>query len=102
MRFCALSLLTFNVKSIVRFAAALGMVEYSDPLKAVMSALFPPKVIKSGMGEIMALAGLKQLRIAETEKYPHVSFFFNGGREEPIRGRRAHHDPFAQSCDLRS
>ena len=34
----------------------------------------------------MAKAGLKQLRIAETEKYPHVTFFFNGGREDPYEG----------------
>jgi 2,3-bisphosphoglycerate-independent phosphoglycerate mutase len=51
-----------------------------------MTALFPPKVIEQGMGEIISRANLKQLRIAETEKYPHVTFFFNGGREEPYAG----------------
>ena len=76
----------FQRKKIVRFAAAAGMVEYSDQLNKVMSALFPPKVITSTLGEIMANAGLRQLRIAETEKYPHVTFFFNGGREEPYAG----------------
>ena len=53
------------------------MVEYSDQLNKLMSALFPPKQIENGMGDIIAHAGLKQLRIAETEKYPHVTFFFN-------------------------
>jgi 2,3-bisphosphoglycerate-independent phosphoglycerate mutase len=76
----------FVRKKVVRFAVASGMVEYSDQLNKLMSALFPPKVITSTLGEIMAQAGLKQLRIAETEKYPHVTFFFNGGREEPYAG----------------
>ena len=76
----------FKRKKVVSFAAAAGMVEYSDQLNKVTSSLFPPKVIENGLGEIMAKAGLKQLRIAETEKYPHVTFFFNGGREEPYSG----------------
>jgi len=76
----------FPRKKIVRFAAAAGMVEYSDHLNTLMTACFPPKQINNGMGEIIARAGLKQLRIAETEKYPHVTFFFNGGREEPYEG----------------
>ncbi len=42
--------------------------------------------IKNTLGETLALAGKKQIRIAETEKYPHVTFFFNGGREEPFTG----------------
>lgn len=76
----------FVRKKTVRFAAALGMVEYSDKHNAVMQTLFPPKSIVNGLGEVVAKAGLKQLRIAETEKYPHVTFFFNGGREEPYEG----------------
>src|SRR4029079_14017710 len=76
----------FARKKVVMFAGAAGMVEYSDQHKKWMSALFPPKKIENGMGEIIARAGLKQLRIAETEKYPHVTFFFNGGREEPYPG----------------
>ena len=76
----------FARKKTIRIAAAAGMVEYSEELKTFMTALFPPKVIKNGMGDIIANAGLKQLRIAETEKYPHVTFFFNGGREEPYKG----------------
>lgn len=76
----------FARKKTVKFAGAAGMVEYSDQLNKLMSALFPPKVIENGMGDIIARAGLTQLRIAETEKYPHVTFFFNGGREEPYQG----------------
>jgi 2,3-bisphosphoglycerate-independent phosphoglycerate mutase len=71
---------------IVNFAAATGMVEYSDHLNQYMTALFPPKKIEDSLGEIMSRAGLRQLRIAETEKYPHVTFFFNGGREQPFTG----------------
>ncbi|MBV8061199.1 MAG: 2,3-bisphosphoglycerate-independent phosphoglycerate mutase [Alphaproteobacteria bacterium] len=76
----------FARKKTVHFDAALGMVEYSDQLNKLMPALFPPKQISETLGELAAKAGLKQLRIAETEKYPHVTFFFNGGREEPYPG----------------
>ena len=48
--------------------------------------MFPPKRIAGSFGQLVADAGMKQLRIAETEKYPHVTFFFNGGREEPYPG----------------
>lgn len=47
---------------------------------------FPPQVLQNVLGEVIAGAGLKQLRIAETEKYAHVTFFFNGGVEEPFPG----------------
>ncbi|MER2519896.1 MAG: 2,3-bisphosphoglycerate-independent phosphoglycerate mutase [Bdellovibrionales bacterium] len=76
----------FSRKLTVKFSAAAGMVEYSDALNALMPALFPPKIIERTLGEVIAKAGLKQLRIAETEKYPHVTFFFNGGREEQFPG----------------
>ena len=48
--------------------------------------VFPTTELKNTLGEVVAAAGLKQLRVAETEKYPHVSFFFNGGVEEPNAG----------------
>lgn len=76
----------FKRESVIVFAAAAGMVQYSDPLNEVMTALFPPKVIEQGLGALVSQAGFKQLRIAETEKYPHVTFFFNGGREQPYPG----------------
>lgn len=76
----------FERRKTVRFAAALGLVEYSEQLNQWMATLFPPKQIEKGLGELVSSAGLRQLRIAETEKYAHVTFFFNGGREEPFAG----------------
>jgi 2,3-bisphosphoglycerate-independent phosphoglycerate mutase len=70
----------------VGFACATGLVEYSESLGAIMSTLFPPVTLAAIMGEIVAEAGLRQLRIAETEKYAHVTFFFNGGVEVPFAG----------------
>jgi 2,3-bisphosphoglycerate-independent phosphoglycerate mutase len=48
--------------------------------------LFPQLEIHNHMGEVVAAAGLKQLRVAETEKYPHVTYFFNAGIEKPYAG----------------
>lgn len=48
--------------------------------------IFPPEALENVLGEVVAQAGLEQLRIAETEKYPHVTYFFNGGVEEPFTG----------------
>ena len=70
----------------VHFAAALGMVDYSSKLKPLMATLFPPTDLSQTLGELVSKAGKKQLRIAETEKYAHVTFFFNGGREELFAG----------------
>jgi 2,3-bisphosphoglycerate-independent phosphoglycerate mutase len=68
------------------FACALGMVEYSKALNAFLTTLYPPEDLNETLGELVAAAGKKQLRIAETEKYAHVTFFFNGGREEVFEG----------------
>ena len=70
----------------VRFAAALGMCEYSAELNRFIVTMYPPQPLTHMMGEIVADAGLKQLRIAETEKYAHVTFFFNGGEEREYPG----------------
>jgi 2,3-bisphosphoglycerate-independent phosphoglycerate mutase len=67
-------------------AAAVGLVEYSDALSERMAAIFPPKVLTRVFGAVVADAGLTQLRLAETEKYPHVTFFFNGGEERQYPG----------------
>lgn len=64
----------------------LGMVEYSSALDKFMPAMFPSEDIKDSLGEVVSKAGLKQLRIAETEKYAHVTFFFNGGKEDLFDG----------------
>ncbi|MEJ2694683.1 MAG: 2,3-bisphosphoglycerate-independent phosphoglycerate mutase [Candidatus Thiodiazotropha sp.] len=47
---------------------------------------FPPEKLRNGLGEFISNLGLRQLRLAETEKYAHVTFFFNGGRERPFEG----------------
>src|SRR5207302_4532719 len=49
-------------------------------------AAFPPQELENILGEVVSRAGLKQLRIAETEKYPHVTYFFNGGVEQAFPG----------------
>lgn len=51
-----------------------------------VEVLFPPEEITTRLGEIIANAGMNQLRIAETEKYAHVTYFFNGGKEKPFSG----------------
>ncbi|MBE0554578.1 MAG: 2,3-bisphosphoglycerate-independent phosphoglycerate mutase [Rhodobacteraceae bacterium] len=68
------------------WSALLGMVEYSDAHNALMATAFPKRVIVNGIGEWVAAQGLRQFRLAETEKYPHVTFFLNGGREVPFAG----------------
>ena len=70
----------------VKFAAAAGLVEYSDALNPFMMALFPPVSLNAILAEVIAEADLRQFRIAETEKYAHVTFFFNGGVEKPFPG----------------
>ncbi|MEJ1968021.1 MAG: 2,3-bisphosphoglycerate-independent phosphoglycerate mutase [Rhizomicrobium sp.] len=76
----------FERRRTVAFSAAAGMTEYSDDLNKLMTALFPAENITETLGQIVADRGLKQLRIAETEKYAHVTFFLNGGRETPFDG----------------
>jgi 2,3-bisphosphoglycerate-independent phosphoglycerate mutase len=76
----------FTRKRLPQFSAAAGLTEYSEALKPLMSSLFPPEDIRGTLGEVVANLGLKQLRIAETEKYAHVTFFLNGGREEQFAG----------------
>jgi len=76
----------FPRRRVVRFAAAVGMTQYSDALDKLMQTIFPPQPLAHILGEVVADAGRTQLRMAETEKYPHVTYFLNGGREEPYRG----------------
>lgn len=70
----------------VKFSNVLGLTEYSSALAKLMPCLFPPEKLTNILGEVVANAGLTQLRIAETEKYAHVTFFFNGGREQEFAG----------------
>jgi 2,3-bisphosphoglycerate-independent phosphoglycerate mutase len=76
----------FERRRVVKFSAAAGMTEYSEELATMMTAIFPPEDVRETLGEVMAEHGLKQLRIAETEKYAHVTFFLNGGREDAFPG----------------
>ncbi len=76
-----------------KLAAACGLVEYSDRLAPLMSAMFPPQEIVNTLGGWVARTGLRQFRIAETEKYPHVTFFLNGGVETPEEGEERYMAP---------
>jgi len=76
----------FKPERRVKFAAAAGMVEYSAALNPFLTILFAPERLTGTLGELVAKAGLRQLRIAETEKYAHVTFFLNGGEETVYPG----------------
>jgi 2,3-bisphosphoglycerate-independent phosphoglycerate mutase len=71
---------------LVRLAGAIGMTQYSDELDALMQTIFPSQTLANILGEVVSAAGRTQLRMAETEKYPHVTYFLNGGREQPYAG----------------
>ncbi len=70
----------------VRLSTAVGMTPYSKALDKFMQPIFPPQNLSNVLGEVVAAAGLTQLRMAETEKYPHVTYFLNGGREDSYPG----------------
>ena len=70
----------------IRFAAAAGMTQYSEELDALLETIFPPQMLVNVLGQVVAAAGRTQLRMAETEKYPHVTYFLNGGEEQRYRG----------------
>lgn len=76
----------FAVGTRPAWAAVLGMVQYSERLDALMPAMFPSEDIVNTLGAWVASKGFAQYRTAETEKYPHVTFFLNGGVEEPNAG----------------
>jgi 2,3-bisphosphoglycerate-independent phosphoglycerate mutase len=76
----------FARKRVARFAAAIGMAQYSTELDKLMGTIFPPQTLAHILGEVVSDSGRRQLRMAETEKYAHVTYFLNGGREEPYAG----------------
>ena len=82
--------------------ARLGMVEYSDTHNAWYETVFPKKDIRNTLGAWVASKGLRQFRLAETEKYPHVTFFLNGGKEtaEPGEDRKMPKSPDVATYDL--
>jgi 2,3-bisphosphoglycerate-independent phosphoglycerate mutase len=69
----------------IQLTAFVTLARYSEGL-AVSAVAYPPQSLSNSLGEYLASLGLRQLRIAETEKYAHVTFFFSGGREEPYIG----------------
>ncbi len=68
-------------------SAFVTLTQYADELP-VTAVAYPPQDLRETLGEVVAEHGLSQLRIAETEKYAHVTFFFSGGREEPFPGEQ--------------
>lgn len=75
------------------FAGAVGLVSYSDALDMRMEVMFARRNIVNTLGSWVASHGLTQFRIAETEKYPHVTFFLNGGREATEDGEQRYIAP---------
>lgn len=74
----------FDRGDVPAIAAFVQLTEYAADIPAAVA--YPPQSLDNVFGEYMAKLGKTQLRIAETEKYAHVTFFFNGGREEPFAG----------------
>ena len=83
----------FEVGPRAALAGILGMVDYSTRHSEFMTAAYPKKEIVNTLGAWVAKKGLRQFRLAETEKYPHVTFFFNGGGEVPNVGEERYMAP---------
>ena len=76
----------FDASARPHWAAMLGMVDYSTTHNGFMSTCYPKQELVNTLGEWVAAQGKTQFRLAETEKYPHVTFFLNGGKETPSVG----------------
>lgn len=87
----------------VSFASTLGLFDYSTELTPFIPSLFTKDSSENTLGEIISNHGLRQLRLAETEKYAHVTFFFNGGRELVFPGEDRHliPSPLVSTYDLK-
>ncbi|WP_065106638.1 2,3-bisphosphoglycerate-independent phosphoglycerate mutase [Wolbachia endosymbiont of Nomada ferruginata] len=85
---------------VAKFSSILSMMKYKEDLK--ISYIFPPTSFADTLGQTIEDNKLRQLRIAETEKYAHVTFFFNCGKEEPFSGeeRILIPSPKVQTYDL--
>ncbi|SDR72928.1 2,3-bisphosphoglycerate-independent phosphoglycerate mutase [Christiangramia echinicola] len=75
----------FDMKKLTLYYVT--MTKYDDRFENI-NIIFQKSNIKATLGEVLEYEGKKQIRIAETEKYPHVTFFFSGGREEPFKGEK--------------
>jgi 2,3-bisphosphoglycerate-independent phosphoglycerate mutase len=76
----------FARQKVLKLSSCVGMTEYSVDHQRFMQTIFPPEQLTNILGEVVSQNGLTQLRIAETEKYAHVTFFFNGGEERKFDG----------------
>ncbi|MFV1992866.1 MAG: 2,3-bisphosphoglycerate-independent phosphoglycerate mutase [Acidiferrobacterales bacterium] len=74
----------FERKSKLKLGSFVSLTEYNSEFHVPVA--FPPDRLENVFGDHLAKLGKRQLRIAETEKYAHVTFFFNGGREQPFEG----------------
>ena len=92
----------FDRGTVPQWSALLGMVDYSDAHNAFMTTAYPKRQVVNTLGAWVAAHGLRQFRLAETEKYPHVTFFLNGGREtpEPDEDRAMPASPKVATYDL--
>ncbi len=75
----------YNMKKLDLYYTTMTL--YDDTFEGI-NVIYTNENIKKTLGEVLANAGKKQIRIAETEKYPHVTFFFSGGQEEPFKGEK--------------
>lgn len=85
-----------------QWAALMGMAQYSEAHSRYMSVVYPKPEIVNTLGDWVAQKGLRQFRLAETEKYPHVTFFLNGGEEVSFAGedRKMPKSPDVATYDL--
>mgnify|MGYP005839017009 CR=1 FL=1 len=84
------------------FANLFTMTQYDSIFQDSLTVLYPPETLKNTLGDVVAKAGRTQFRIAETEKYAHVTFFFNGGAEKPFahENRKIVPSPKVRTYDL--
>ena len=80
--FCDDQFQDFSTYSKLIFISPMSLVSYSKRLDKFITPLFPKVKIKNTIGEVVSKTGLKQLRLSETEKYAHVTYFFNCGKEQ--------------------
>lgn len=76
----------FTRKKLINFTVMGELTEYSEDHAKYLTTVYKPEEIVKPLGEVISENGLTQLRIAETEKYAHVTFFFNGGKETVFKG----------------
>lgn len=93
---------SFDVSSRPQLSAALGMVPYFAEPKTWIGHVYSKPEIFNTLGAWVAAKGKRQFRLAETEKYPHVTYFLNGGKETPEKGedRYMAQSPYVDTYDL--